>query len=126
MVMFALFVIMVWVYVSERISIARHPERDLAILALPAPGQVAACDQGVNAALSCYGKIADTDDAADETGLCASADALDATGADAPGVRRQIGQPCVFEPPSDDGTTVEAQVEPIRPSVRKKRSEEQR
>lgn len=48
--MSVLFAMLLWVYVVERVSIARHPERDMALL-LPAPGTA----DGVNAALSGYG-----------------------------------------------------------------------
>ena len=49
-VMSVLFVALLWVYISQRVSLARHPERDMAIM-LPAPGETG----GVNAALSGYG-----------------------------------------------------------------------
>lgn len=54
--MAVLFVMLLWVYVSERISIARHPERDMALL-LPAPGETAGAGQAVNPALSGYGRV---------------------------------------------------------------------
>ena len=50
LVMTVLFVALLWVYISQRVSLARHPERDMALL-LPAPGETS----GVNAALSGYG-----------------------------------------------------------------------
>lgn len=52
LVMVVLFAALLWVYVAERINIARHPERDMALL-LPAAGQTS----GVNPALSGYGTI---------------------------------------------------------------------
>lgn len=54
--MTALFVMLLWVYISERINIARHPERDMVLL-LPAPGEAVGESQPVNPALSGYGRV---------------------------------------------------------------------
>lgn len=50
LVMTVLVISLLWVYVSQRVTIAKHPERDMALL-LPAAGETS----GVNAALSGYG-----------------------------------------------------------------------
>lgn len=71
--MSVLFVMLLWVYIAERVSIARHPERDMALL-LPAPGAA----DGVNAALSGYGThvAENTDDAEIKSNARRSMDVL--------------------------------------------------
>ena len=60
-VMAALLGILMWVYISERIYIAKHPEQDLALMLAPSAYSEANDSENVNAALAGYGqRVAET------------------------------------------------------------------